>query len=112
MTSVINTGISIKNEKIITIFLHGINSITDIHQSVDRVRTKKDVEFKVNQMTVKRYRTDYKELNDMIRSYGLKKVLYNMFPKTNTIDIDLADVKVDVISQLEKIVDVQLDEYE
>lgn len=165
MTSVMNTGISIKDGKITTIFLHGINSVTDIHQSVARVRIKEDVEkinvvimkpknvslatrirvlendllyvddinqweeknkrgqvpyfvyrdkgeFKINKMTVAKYRTDYKELNDMIRAYGIKKVLYNMFPKTNIIDMDLADVKADVISQLEKVIDVQLDKSE
>lgn len=165
MTSVMNTGISIKDGKITTIFLHGINSITDIHQSVARVRINDDVEkinvvimkpknvslatrirvlendllyiddveqweqknkrsqvpyfvyrdkgeFKINQMTVAKYRNDYKELNDMIRAYGLKRVLKNMFPKTNIIDVDLNDVKGDVIEQLEKIIEKPLDKSE
>ena len=165
MTSVMNTGISIKDGKITTIFLHGINSVTDIFQSVARVRInnddekinviimkpsnkslatkireldsdllyvdnvkewelkykrselpffvyRADGEFKVNEMTVAKYRTDRKELDEMIRAYGLKRVLVNMFPKTTVIDLDMNEVKANVLEQLNKIVGVDLDKSE
>lgn len=41
-----------------------------------------------------------------------KRVLINMFPNTNIIDIDLNDVKIDVIEQLEKLIDEPLDKSE